>query len=513
MGGLTLNIANFGSILDFVGSAIGRNNGGGQSGLGKVIEAAENTAARLASGVDKLVLGGVRYDEKGNIILGDTIQNKEGTGRIITLADIGNVNDQAIRLQHEAYRNGLVDNKNYIETQQAVLAHTKMAQDMFNGGQGISIMNLRDIDAYIKAGGDMSKFYAYVDENYGSSADFWMLMEDGSLKYDGDGWLKDPNGNYIHKNGERIGAETPEAGLAKILGITPEAAYELMKNSGFVEKDGYWHRDAATNEINMTKSITLDNPIYADNYYNRLENYNTLNIYNTLVKEGYMAKDNELYIMGGYDNDQLPYISYEEYKARNFILGVQYYPTRDTYVGNDVTTLLGSAGNIATNPHRGTDTAVPKGTVSQLLFFNDTSKVEYASQGSVDINTTQGLNVILSTQISYNYKGEDLSETIYYRIMHLSEVAVIENATPNWDTVLGKTGNTGKMGDLTYGNHAHEEIFTNKLPSPYLDYLTRMTPNVTQRVFNNNTYYYDKFLFADKSKYTIRPDAGTYNNK
>ncbi|GHV96786.1 hypothetical protein AGMMS50293_31060 [Spirochaetia bacterium] len=330
MGGLTLNIANFGSILDFVGSAIGRNNGGGQSGLGKVIEAAENTgflelhigsgrasmelgtgginvggtlydlakrgidyaalqrysrqneeagkialqaygwgdwtaentAARLASGVDKLVLGGVRYDERGNIVLGETTRNEQGNGRIITLADIGKVNDMAIRLQHEAYRDGLVSNDNYIETQQAVLAHTKMAKDMLNGGQTIGTMNLRDIDAYNKADGDMSKFYAYVDENYGSSADFWKIIvkDDGTYKMEVE---YDENGNVIddisvyneHNLNDRLAFFAYQGGsrtgfIAETLGLGKNEVNTVMGSwAGWTYENGSWTNGGTTDGV------------------------------------------------------------------------------------------------------------------------------------------------------------------------------------------------------------------------------------------------------------------------
>jgi superoxide dismutase len=59
----------------------------------------------------------------------------------------------------------------------------------------------RDVFEYLKANsknGNKSDFNDYVDENYDSSEDFWKLTEDGSLRFDGDGWLKDSNGNQIY---------------------------------------------------------------------------------------------------------------------------------------------------------------------------------------------------------------------------------------------------------------------------------------------------------------------------
>jgi hypothetical protein len=103
--------------------------------------------------------------------------------------------------------------------------------------------------------------------------------------------------------------------------------------------------------------------------------------------------------------------------------------------------------------------------------------------------------------------------------MHLNEALVREGATPALDTVLGKTGNTGKMTDLvtkketTYKAHAHEDVYTENLPSPYLDYLTGKTSGAAARIFYGpeNRFFYDKFLFADKQTYTIDENANTYN--
>jgi hypothetical protein len=84
------------------------------------------------------------------------------------------------------------------------------------------------------------------------------------------------------------------------------------------------------------------------------------------------------------------------------------------------------------------------------------------------------------------------------------------NSQLGWETVLGSTGNTGQWGDSTYGNHSHEDIYTSK-PSPYLDYLTKTITNSASRIEYNNSYYYDKFLFADRNNYKIRADAYLYN--
>jgi hypothetical protein len=381
-----------------------------------------------------------------------------------------------------------------------------------------------DSGAYMtaKKNGDDSLLDKYEDGAYDSSADFWKLMEDGSLAYDGDGWLKDSNGNYIlDDNRDKIGSSTPEKGLANILGITTDEAHKLMKDSGFIEKDGYWHIDAATNAINKTKSISLENEIYEDKYYSKLYGYNPINIYSNLVKQGEMDIDWNNYIAGSQDNqffenDPSRFISYDEYKANNFISGSPSYQTLDTFSEFDVTTLIGARGTLTENPHRGTDAATPKGTDALQLLFNNTSTVAYSSKGKTedDKNSPQGLYVTTSTTITYKFKGEERKDTIYYRIMHLSEATVDEGGQLAWDTVLGKTGNTGQLPTIkTYPYHAHEDIYTAGIPSPFLDYLTGSTSNAAQRLYYkpDDRFFYDKFIFANKNNYTIRAGADTYN--
>jgi hypothetical protein len=129
-----------------------------------------------------------------------------------------------ITLQHEAYRDGIVDARNTVETQQAVTAHTEMAFRMAGDNHYTGVMtgiingnrNLQqDIGNYMtaKMSGDMSAFNAYVDGAYGSSADYWKLVqtEDGSYGFSWDGHLNiygmngnqtDPNEDLLVKYGD-----------------------------------------------------------------------------------------------------------------------------------------------------------------------------------------------------------------------------------------------------------------------------------------------------------------------
>ena len=247
MGGLTLNIASFGSILDFAYSTIARNNSTGQIAgdiLNKVgntgffeinigsngvtaqfgtggidlggalydlskrgldfmrmsgIEdqdvkntvlktygwgdwTAENTAVRIAKGVDDLL-----FDKNINDGYGLTTASSGKKGRIITIKDSGDIKMNAVSLQHEAYRDGIIKDDNYLETRRAVLAHTQMARNMMDINEIMANPDLlNDVYAYTFMNRD--NFNAYVDANYDSSEDFWKLVrgEDGKGRFEWD---------------------------------------------------------------------------------------------------------------------------------------------------------------------------------------------------------------------------------------------------------------------------------------------------------------------------------------
>ena len=193
----------------------------------------ENIAARIGTGKDTLVFG-ESEDAKWTA---DTVQNGIG-GRTITMRDAGNSYNNAIQLGHEAHRDGINGPDNYLETRSAVTGHTEMAISMLKDGQGLSMSaNLQnDIGAYM-IGQDV--FNAYVDGSYDSSGDYWKLTADGGLEYDGEGYLRGVNGEYIRdKDGNKIGADGIEGGLITIMqkagvNLTSEQAAQMLAEAGF----------------------------------------------------------------------------------------------------------------------------------------------------------------------------------------------------------------------------------------------------------------------------------------
>jgi murein DD-endopeptidase MepM/ murein hydrolase activator NlpD len=123
----------------------------------------------------------------------ESVMNENGK-KVITLAGYKagmSVEDQllvGVLLGHEAYRDGIITDDNYLETRNATLAHVQMALRMIHGGYDSIQDNDRlekDINAYSKG---ESFFNNYVDNNYDSSGDYWKLIVNNDtvgFKWDG----------------------------------------------------------------------------------------------------------------------------------------------------------------------------------------------------------------------------------------------------------------------------------------------------------------------------------------
>ncbi len=111
----------------------------------------------------------------------------------------------------------------------------------------------KDLEASMK---DDKAFREYVDENYDSRADYWKLMNDGTLKQDKDWWLKDENGLFINEDGthtaERkentIGSEGIETGLLNIL-------FGEKQNGGSIKNHGKKYDDFSPLEKTISNYI------------------------------------------------------------------------------------------------------------------------------------------------------------------------------------------------------------------------------------------------------------------
>jgi cell wall-associated NlpC family hydrolase len=180
--------------------------------------AAENTSMRIMNGSDILQL--VDSTVLGENTMGYTTRQDGKTGRVFDILDMGDANSNAIILQHESRRDGLVTSGNDAETFDAVLAHTKMAMRMIEDGikPAANEMLMSDVLAYKLSKHNLLDFGMYTNLLYDSTDDYWKLMNDGSLVNDNKGWLVDEEGNPILNSAKnKIGAEGIETGLLNIL--------------------------------------------------------------------------------------------------------------------------------------------------------------------------------------------------------------------------------------------------------------------------------------------------------
>ena len=157
----------------------------------------ENTAARIANDVDQLNI--VKSMADG--ATAQTVQNKDGTGRVITMVDSGDKHQNAIQLGHESYRDGIVGNKadQQRETFNAVLGHTSMADRMTQYGNSFSGLLSAEIEVYQK--GDMNALMMDSLYNYSSDADYWLFKLDGSIEDDGKYYF---SREIINENGKVV---------------------------------------------------------------------------------------------------------------------------------------------------------------------------------------------------------------------------------------------------------------------------------------------------------------------
>jgi hypothetical protein len=151
-----------------------------------------------------------------------------------------------VGLQHEAYRDGAAAPDNYLETREAVLGHTETAIRMLFGGENLASGEnlIKDIFAYVSAGGDADKFNAYVDGNYDSYGDYWLLKNDGTITDDGSADLhwegvvkKDKSGKESYKTIWYAGqGMSKEESLVTLLG-GKEQALNILQTNGISGAD------------------------------------------------------------------------------------------------------------------------------------------------------------------------------------------------------------------------------------------------------------------------------------
>ncbi len=131
-----------------------------------------------------------------------------------------------IILSHESYRNGIVDEKQINETVLSVAGHSVFAENMkkdslytqaveniLSGGSSFGQLLKTDLEYFKNAKENPDEFILHVLKNYDFSADYWKLLENGNIAFDGKTHLYDEAGNILYE----AKAKGLESSLVEIL--------------------------------------------------------------------------------------------------------------------------------------------------------------------------------------------------------------------------------------------------------------------------------------------------------
>ncbi len=214
---------------------------------------------------------------------GKTVMNEDETKSIEL--DLNNLSalDLSILLTHEAFRDGIVSEKEQqeLETIDAVTSHMEISNILMHtyGASNLNVDNTKEADIYeyYKQGQIDGKSLAeYALGNYNSREDFWMLTNDGQIVWDGKQGLYDEDGNLIEvamdEKGNHIGfsqslleymGEKSAISFLHDRGIETsgmskaELAYALMTSSG-AEWDGSMYIPSSVPGGQGYNSVTLE---------------------------------------------------------------------------------------------------------------------------------------------------------------------------------------------------------------------------------------------------------------
>ncbi len=161
-----------------------------------------------------------------------------GTDSSILTSDLS----MGVLLSHEGYRNGIDDGQGQIdETVRALQGHAETAA-LLEGTYGTGALGGR-MSAELAAlrSGDPDAIAAAFG-SYSTEADYWKLMKNGNIAYDGVATLRDENGNIIHSAASMGLKETQlEGSLLKILGIDPKNEAQVKAVQGLMVSAGIQH--------------------------------------------------------------------------------------------------------------------------------------------------------------------------------------------------------------------------------------------------------------------------------
>jgi len=414
---------------------------------------------------------------------GYTTQNGSGQRLIDLNLDGKSSLDLGVLLSHEAFRDGTTSGEfgQKMETRNAAMGHMNVASAL-QSAYGASYLNKgNNTEAMIYKQYEDNKISdsamaGYIDGKYNSTQDYWKLMDNGTIAYDGKANLYDENGNII--------LETKSGGiqgsLQEILGITSNEAYDLMKSAGLETQEGAtkpWLLDK-----NLGRAIGMDNCFmkdgqsitYADLYKSRvitdsttgmtgtIFDQNPVNIYDKLVANGQMQMDNTGVIDrdGNWTGLQPSAITYQAWKANNYINNPEQVMKglafKEPLNGATVTSSPGVRKHPITGivgTHTGYDYSAEIGTKFNPLRDGTVSDVGWTDYG--------GNTLTLEHEMAMTFKGQNISTSFFSEYLHMDSQN--NSSGVPWESgdfltlssIAGYTGNSGPSS----GPHLHSGTY------------------------------------------------------
>ena len=224
----------------------------------------------------KTSLGGTDTDGKAQ-----TVAGADGSKTIMMAMSEGmDWKELGLLIGHEAYRDGIVSDEQTQkdETREAVKGHTEMASKMLGDVLYASSMkqlidnnqNLQ-MDLLARALGE-DFFNAYIDGTYDSSADYWLIHNNGSVSWDGnlnlyvEKDIYDKDGNLIinkklvaDENGNGIIRESPDEAVnyRQLQDLIDNANGDTVNISGINVKVERLKEIAKANEYIVSESKNI----------------------------------------------------------------------------------------------------------------------------------------------------------------------------------------------------------------------------------------------------------------
>lgn len=385
-----------------------------------------------------------------------------------------------IILSHESFRNGITDSKQILETVQSVAGHSWFAERMKNdslytqsvenilsGSSSFGTLLKADLEYLTTIKENPKEFVLHVLQNYDSSADYWKLLENGNIAFDGKTHLYDESGKILYEaksNGLESslveillgGKEATTSQLEEIRTMMAEVFEHYVVGEDKDNKDN-WYWNAEVLEANK-KSEGLSGEKVFEKFGN------------TIVSQAFAryfdgSADKVLQFLNGNSaNFNAEDIESRSVSASSIVRFIDLVCEKNNFY-NNFTSFVKSQDTVITGnfrdrvegayanyngEHFGIDIG-GKNIEGQEIFAGLNGKV--VSSGSSERNGNS-----LYIEYGYEFEGQFVSTGFTGEYLHMQEKSLLKiGERVSASDIVGKVGNTGTAST---GPHLHYSIFT-----------------------------------------------------